>query len=124
MNIAIPTLMTMLMMVVMMMVMVVLVTLHSWSSYLCQELVSLALRMDLCNIISHQHPVIVTIVDITHYMYVLIIHGNQNSKIKNQRICCTCIRLSNRLLLVWNGNSSTFTIGILNRFLHTNFKLI
>ena len=31
--------------------MVLLVTLHSWSSYLCQELVSLALKMDLFSII-------------------------------------------------------------------------
>ena len=34
---------------------ILMVTLHSWNSYLCQELVSPALKMDLCNIIRHNH---------------------------------------------------------------------
>ena len=42
-------------MLMLMMLLMLMVTLHSWSSYLCQELVSPALKMDLCNINRHHH---------------------------------------------------------------------
>ena len=111
MNIAIPTLMLM---------MVVLVTLHSWSSYLCQELVSLALKMDLCNIISHQHPVIITIVDITH--------SNQNSREKKsiREFAAPALELDSATdsSLFGMGTAAPSQLEFQNRFLHKNFKLI